>query len=85
MEDSIEIAFQNDTSNMQYIVDDELEENLRDFHYTDEEDVDIEMHKGHAIENNDEEHMSHDSDDEAEFVDSAETSPEEEFDELYSD
>ena len=76
MEYSIEIIFQNDMSSVKYIVDTELEDNLRDLQYKNEDEIDIILS---TRDNNDaeDEDRSTDSNDEVEYVDDDETSPEE--------
>ena len=85
VEKAIDIAFQNETSNVEHRVDDALEDNFWDFRYNNKEEVDVEMNRHYADEDAEEEHSNPISDDETEFVDSEKTSPEEEFDDNYSD
>ena len=61
VEDSIDIAFQNDTSNVEYTVDDELEDNLWNFHYNNDA-IDLEVDRNDDDEDGEEERLSNDSD-----------------------
>ena len=87
MEDSIEIAFQNDTpffslqndtSSVEYIVDTELEDNLRDFQAENKDEIDTIFNTLDDNEDQEEDNRSN-SNDESEFVNDEDMSPKEEF------
>ena len=73
MEDSIEIAFQNEASSVEYFVDTELEDNLWDLQNENDDELEI------ILSTRDDDDNRTNSNEEAEFVDDEETSPEEEF------
>ena len=73
MEDSIEIAFQNKASSVEYSVDTELEDNLRDLQNVNDDELEI------ILNTHDDDDNHTNSNEEVEFVDDEETSPEEEF------
>ena len=84
MEDSIETAFQNETSNVEYFVDTELEDNLRDLQNESDDEIDIILSTHDNDDDEDEDNRTN-SNDEEEFVDDEETSPEKEFHDVDSD
>ena len=75
MEDLIEIAFQNEASSVEYFVDTELKDILRDLQNENDDELEIIL----STRDDDDDDNRTSSNEEAEFVDDEETSPEEEF------
>ena len=80
VEDSIEITFQNEASSVEYFVDTELEDNLRDLQNENDDELEIIL----SARDDDDDDNRTNSTEEAEFVDDEETSPEEEFHDVNS-
>ena len=85
VEDSIEIAFQNEASSVDYFVDTELEDNLRDFQNENDDELETILSTREDDGDDDDDDNRNNSDEEAEFVDDEETSPEEEYHDVNSE